>query len=727
MNELIRQVTEESKSPLMYGVSKWDVTAIWDSLSSFVEKQMFLHKGVHISGLGTFTFIKKTMDIGQKTIVMQRPVFIFSEKLTSALDLTCPKHYTPGSIPIVNLNFAAISIEQNSPRDIVENCIKELLAAFCRAVNNGKNVDLVFPKIGRLTVRGKKCKMKFYKPFIDGMDGSGSLVKSMQNRLDTPDSVISEKPATKNSTLVIPCPLAQEINTGQLSPVVEEKVSVRDENSFHCEDIETRRVSTVPPLPLQEDMTIDKDGGSDKENVDVEIGAVAEDDLSPAVDPMTGAAIENLMKTHDDSLPKRSNFEFHIPENTDLPKNDVQSCRFTNITPLEAPRSGLQDSSVMEAPISDSQRYSAPIPKSVSAGPTSRRKRSFSLYSVRDSTISGCCEHHDTGQEICYLCHQRAQRNVYVPFKEEKAKMGAEQDRLLQNYQTLKNTEEVLREKEKKEFLRQELRDIQKMNQEMARIKSAQQKERSTNFEQCYFFQHRPLTPPLYARMGPYGRELEKQIELNAAKRQHQQEEEHFLGKTEQKKLAEDLARQRAAYLKEKIMRKNLYKNALDAQVQNREVPSPDARSDTYYFGKYDVTPELLAEKKRMAVEVMNEQCQQVAQQKRETILKRMKEQQHDEDILQKNRSDLLRDRAMNFKQNFDARKNLEHAWKHSVNMKREKRQENKEKEREVGILVQDQCQRYHRCRQCKRGLRNRGSCNIWTDTFYLPGSRYMI
>ena len=46
----------------------------------------------------------------------------------------------------------------------------------------------------------------------------------------------------------------------------------------------------------------------------------------------------------------------------------------------------------------------------------------------------------------------------------------------------------------------------------------------------------------------------------------------------------------------------------------------------------------MLAERKRVAVEIMNEQCQQVAQQKREAILKRMKEQQHDEDILEKNK-----------------------------------------------------------------------------------------
>lgn len=727
MNELVRQVTE-SKSPLMYGVSEWDVNAIWDSLSSFVEKQMLLQKGVHISGLGTFSFVKKKMDIGPKKNLMQRPVFIFSEKLTSTLDLTYPKHYTPGSIPIVNLNYAAISVEQNSPRDVVENCVKELLAAFCRAVNNGKNVDLVFPKVGRLTVRGKKCKMKFYKPFIDKIDGSGSLVKSMQNRLDTPDSVISEKPVMKSNTVVIPCPFGQEENAGHLSPVVEEKVNVSDDQFIQCEAVETEQVPTVPPLTLQEDVGIDKDAGSDKENIEVEIGAVNEEQLSPVVDATTDVAIENIMKTTNGISAKKTNFDFYIPH---VSKNEVESYRYANVSPPEAPRSQLRVSSVIEEPILGSQRFPVSIPKSVSAGPTSRRKRSFTLQSARDSLreteISACCDHHDAGQEICYLCHQRAQRNVYIPFKKEKAKMSVEEDNLLQNYQFMKNTEEALKEKEKKEFLRQELKDMQKMNQEMAQMRNTQKKEKNDNFEQCYLFQRRPLTPPLYVRMSSYGKELEKQIELNAARRQHQQEQENFLGKTEQRKLAEDLARQRADYFKDKVMRTNLYKKALDTQVQNRELPSPEQRTDIYYFGKYNVTPEMMAEKKRVAIDIMNEQCQQVAQQKREAILKRMKEQQHDGDILEKNKSDLLRDRAMTFKQNYETRKNLEQDWRRNIDMKQEKRQESKEKERETGMLVQDQCKRYHRCQQCKRGLRNRGSCNIWTDTFYLPGSRYII
>ena len=107
-------------------------------------------------------------------------------------------------------------------------------------------------------------------------------------------------------------PLGQEENSGHLSPVAEEKVDVLDDQPIQCDAVETEQLQTVPPLAFQEDVCIDKDAGSDKENIEVEIGAVGEEQLSP-VDPMTDAAIENIMKTHSGISPKKSHFDFHIP------------------------------------------------------------------------------------------------------------------------------------------------------------------------------------------------------------------------------------------------------------------------------------------------------------------------------------------------------------------------------------------------------------------------------
>lgn len=56
------------------------------------------------------------------------------------------------------------------------------------------------------------------------------------------------------------------------------------------------------------------------------------------------------------------------------------------------------------------------------------------------------CGHNNAGQELCYLCHQRAARNIPVSFDEEKKRREAEEDRILQEYQILKNNEFVLGE-----------------------------------------------------------------------------------------------------------------------------------------------------------------------------------------------------------------------------------------------------------------------------------------
>jgi len=84
-------------------------------------------------------------------------------------------------IPVVQLNYAAMSFESPFDRDTVENCVREILSSFQRAVGARKNIELVFTGIGKLTIRDCKVKMIFYKDFINRMDGSGKLVDSMQN------------------------------------------------------------------------------------------------------------------------------------------------------------------------------------------------------------------------------------------------------------------------------------------------------------------------------------------------------------------------------------------------------------------------------------------------------------------------------------------------------------------------------------------------------------------
>lgn len=86
-----------------------------------------------------------------------------------------------GQIPVVQLNFSVLSMESPFDRNTVEACVKEILQALSRSLSLKKNVDFVFSGIGRLQIRDSKVKMRFYKEFINSMDGSGKLVESMKD------------------------------------------------------------------------------------------------------------------------------------------------------------------------------------------------------------------------------------------------------------------------------------------------------------------------------------------------------------------------------------------------------------------------------------------------------------------------------------------------------------------------------------------------------------------
>ena len=57
----------------------------------------------------------------------------------------------------------------------METCVQEVLQAVSRSLAMGRSVELDFTGIGRLLVKEKKVKMKFFKEFIRSMDTSGRM------------------------------------------------------------------------------------------------------------------------------------------------------------------------------------------------------------------------------------------------------------------------------------------------------------------------------------------------------------------------------------------------------------------------------------------------------------------------------------------------------------------------------------------------------------------------
>uniref|UniRef100_A0A8B9JZS1 Coiled-coil domain containing 81 n=1 Tax=Astyanax mexicanus TaxID=7994 RepID=A0A8B9JZS1_ASTMX len=188
--------------------SSTDVDHIWANVASFIERQMALQKAVCISGLGTFTFSQLKLDVGSKYVLIQRPIFQLSERLCQTHGLKHTKALAAGDIPVVPLNFTALSVESPFDRDVVEGCIHDTLLLLYRSISPHRSCFFTFRGIGILFFHHGNVKMKFYKDFITSMDGTGKLLWAMTNRPGTSSSVVSGKlshlqqPMTSNAILL---------------------------------------------------------------------------------------------------------------------------------------------------------------------------------------------------------------------------------------------------------------------------------------------------------------------------------------------------------------------------------------------------------------------------------------------------------------------------------------------------------------------------------------------
>ncbi len=69
------------------------------TLVHYTDDSLLQPQGTAVPGLGVFTFSKKTIDVGNKKfIIIQRPVFLLSEKLAQTHSLHATKIHTPGNL-----------------------------------------------------------------------------------------------------------------------------------------------------------------------------------------------------------------------------------------------------------------------------------------------------------------------------------------------------------------------------------------------------------------------------------------------------------------------------------------------------------------------------------------------------------------------------------------------------------------------------------------------------
>lgn len=747
MTDVMQGILAEAKknkfSTIRENLSEDDVAAVWENVSGFIEKQMAQQKGVQIQSLGTFTFSQKKLEIGNnKFILIQRPVFNISEKLAQSQALQYVKHHVPGQIPVVQLNYAAMSFESPYDRDTVENCVREILNAVHRAIGQKRNVELNFNGIGKLTIRDSKVKMKFYKEFISQMDGTGKLLDSLQNRPGTVDSVMSDRSVSRaqsSNTVVLPKISNTSMHNTGLAPLEEH-------NEENLDDLQPPEPDQPVYEPLMEDgglpppapMHTTQEGMDGDIDMDVDTEAAIRHIDMQGDAPELGQAgtinsFQNLPGMDTEPRPDASK-KASIPPSRTGSRAAAPMAMATGVSLLDdlvpsahTPKSAPSLASRKASPVYGDVLNKPNPPAQLSP---LHRSQSLDLMKPGDQVHTppaSACGHPNAGQELCYLCHQRARRNIPVSFAEERKRREEEEDRLLQQYQYMKDAENVLQDQELAMAKRHSLQKMAAFNLGVSEAVHQKKRQRDTEFHRSFIFQRRPQTPPRFIKQTEYSGDLAKQVEHKENTNAKRRSDEEFLERLEQVQLAEDLAVQREQYLREKAEEQERYKKALETQLRFKPLQLPARETDIEVFGKNDMTNEKMAERRRRAYELFKEQQDLVAQRKRENILKRLAEQKEEEQVLERTRNELLDDRANRFARRINTRKRLEEDWVRASMVKKDRLEEDRLRALSPGILLHEQCDKYNRCAQCKRLLKNCGESNLWSESRYIPGSRLMV
>ncbi|XP_029603325.1 coiled-coil domain-containing protein 81-like isoform X4 [Salmo trutta] len=647
MTDLLSVVSEaERKSfPTLSQLSENDVDSIWSNVSSFVERQMTLQKGVYIAGLGTFTFSQQKLDVGNKFVLIQRPIFLLSEKLSQSHGLKQVKPLSAaGDVPLVQLNFTALSVESPFERHVVEGCVRETLLVLLRAVATGRSVLFTFHDIGELLFCQSKVKMKFYHDFVTALDGSGKLLLALSNRPGTSNSVLfgrSSIPGTSN-TIILPRISSEQRGKDWGEEALAQVQTDSDRKEENRESLMTPRSRsrhTLHPAKVN--------------------GISLTDDLEP-----------------------------RPPAETNTDRSTV------SILPLEG--AALKEGKV---------------------------KRGDSHLDMR------CVNHNRAGQELCYLCMQRAQRNIPCYLAEERLREQQEEERVLLFNEQRRDQYYLQREQKDRLEIRENNQKVAAFNLAVSEAMKEKKLARSSHFHGSYIFRGRPLTPPRVHKQRGYMQDLRAQAEWRKGQVSQTQQDQELIDLLQQVQLAQEIALQKSQQLHLKQKNTSCHKKALDTQVkyQGSGLPARLPDSDGPVFGQLDCTPAGLSEQRQRAEKVYQEQLTTANNKRKELLLNRSTKQKNEREMLNRNRKELINDHINRFEKLRNLRASLEETWRRSANLKRHRDREEKEFIRSGSSLLIDQCEQYRRCYQCKRKTENCGETNIWKESHYIPGSRLMV
>uniref|UniRef100_A0A2K6GE33 Coiled-coil domain containing 81 n=1 Tax=Propithecus coquereli TaxID=379532 RepID=A0A2K6GE33_PROCO len=254
-------------------------------------------------------------------------------------------------------------------------------------------------------------------------------------------------------------------------------------------------------------------------------------------------------------------------------------------------------------------------------------------------------------------------------------------------------------------------------------------KNEKPEFYKSFLFDKRPLSPELNAlKQEEYSQSLLKQMDNRREKEIKERQNRELMDRLEQVQLTEELAAQRAKYLKDKMEETQCYKRALDAQIRNKpsQLPMFEPDSSEPIFGKNE--GELMVEKRKREQNYMKHQLETAAGHKRKAILHQLVEQRRDLQMLQRTKREQLADRTAELERVNRINQGLQEDWERSTAVKKQRDMEEKAFERASDkLFLLDQCEKYRRCKQCQRRTSNVGESNLWPLNKFLRGSRLLV
>ncbi|XP_063070047.1 coiled-coil domain-containing protein 81-like [Engraulis encrasicolus] len=668
---------EKHAFPTLFALPQNDIESIWSKVSSFIEQQMVCHKGVHIPGLGTFTFSVQKVDRGKGQQLILSPIFLLAEKFKRVSGMKQRKASPAGEVPVVPLNFSLLSMDGPFERDVVERCVRESLMLLVRVVSQHPSALLGFPGLGLLTFRRGLACMRFHRAFLWALDQTWGLARRIRcsragvSSSVEPDRVHSRSCGAKERDLatLTPCTSSMEVGTEQQPSALETKGGGEGEEKAEEEEEDEKGKEEEKEEEEEEER---KEAGNDTIN------------QLHRRETLTPAKVNGIFLTEDLYAPLELTNRFEDEGDGD----EYNKCLSP---PADSSPSGQLDT--------------PPSPL---------------------CTKESC-------QGLCILCKARAVKNVSGDYESEKKKKKRREDedeRLYMRARLQIDKGLELEELAYGEMCREKIRRAAACNLEMARERQEAER-REEKFHPSYVFRTRTDTPPQLPKQRQYQHELQDQVHYQGQRQGLDRQTKELVHRTGQIELADEIALERQQQVLRKASDVRCYQKALDTQRRGRCRPFGSTTQlertlMSMSLGELE-TPEVLAEQRQRARELHHQQIHAAILKRRHAHHSRILEQKREIHMLSRTREEIREDQVTRHRKLCGMREALDEAWTKSMEARRRREQEEKDFLRAGGCLVLDGCENFKCCRRCTRRLSFSGGTNIWKESRYQAGARLMV